>query len=209
MLIPIVIGLVAGGAAIAAALKFMKPGFITTNSITTHDKGKIMNFLPAIDEWPIVESEGIQWRVAPKYIPHVGIQEAFEMAQANGVELPNKKLVDAIWQAADVKIEPQQPRLVKFDFQEMNSDATVAEHAAKNEKQIAGRPFKLLAGTHKDVVRDMHNGRLVNGIYGWHRLNPPNTGKIIQDFPSAHIQGNAVTSDHKDYSQGLRMVKRV
>ena len=203
MLVAIFAGIAAGAAAIYAATKLMKPSF--TMAISSHDKNKVLTLLPAIDEWPIVELDGVKFRVAPKYIPHVGIQEAADIAAANGMELPTKKLVDAIWNAADLKIEPQQPTLKKFDFAEMNSDATVAEHAAKNDKQIAGRSFKLLAGTHKDVVRDFHNGRMVNGIYGWHRLN----GKPIQDFPSLHIQGNAVTSEHKDYSQGLRMVKKV
>ena len=133
------------------------------------------------------------WLVAPTYIYPVGIGEAVPLAAAAGCALPSPELVDAIWAAADLKVEPIPRNFTHWTQEEMSSPATITDQAARIAKAIAGRPFSLLAGTHKDVV--MKDGRL--GIYGWHRPN----GKAIQGFFAGHA------ASWKDYSQGLRLVK--
>lgn len=78
----------------------------------------------------------------------------------------------------------------------MNDPAVHADQLTNIESQIAGRDFALLVGAYKDVVRGP-DGRV--GLYGWHQLN----GKPIQPYFTGHGM------DWKDYSQGLRLIRRV
>jgi hypothetical protein len=144
--------------------------------------------------WVEVECNGQRWQVAPLYIGPVGIGEAAELAKAHGCELPSPELVDAIWHAADLKVEPL-PRQHNGTVAQMASPEVYMDQARRLEAQLAGRSFRLIAGTHKDVV--IRNGRV--GLYGWHRMN----GKPIQPFFAGHALS------WKDYSQGLRLAKRV
>jgi len=98
--------------------------------------------------------------------------------------------VDAIWRAADLRVEPQPMTPNKGD-----DVAQFAEHAELVGRAVGDRPFRLLAGTHKDVVSS--GGRV--GLYGWHRAD----AKPIQGF----FAGHALT--YRDYSQGLRLVRRL
>lgn len=212
MIVPIVIGIaVIGGAAYAFFKNPGGKGFKMPeikNSITSPVTKKVID-VPPVTEWPIVTlPNGEQWRVAPRMLgAPMGIQEAFRIVQENGWELPTKALVDATYEAADLWIRPRQPTLKVFDAKEMNSPAVLEQHAALIEKEIAGRPFKLLVGDHKDIVRDKHpsTGKVVNGIYGW---KDPKTKKEIQDFPSIHIKGDG-SGDETDYSQAFRPAIRV
>lgn len=135
--------------------------------------------------------------VAPRPIPAVSMEEAVELAKANGCELPTPALVDAIWKAADLKLPPITRTTPNMTEEEMSAPALLADQLRQIEAQIGGRPFTLLAGTHKDVVRGP-DGRV--GIYGWHRTN------------GVPIQGPTVQYGHtmryRDYSQGLRLVRR-
>lgn len=152
-----------------------------------------------MNEWILVPCAGVNWLVAPVYIAPVGIGEALELAHANGCELPSPELVDAIWQAADLKVEPL-PRDAEsnppndYTPRGMSSFEVYADQAARIHEQYAGKDFKLIAGTHKDVC--IRNGKV--GLYGWHHLN----GKVIQPFFGGHALA------WKDYSQGLRLVRR-
>jgi hypothetical protein len=146
-----------------------------------------------------VEHQAATWLVAPRYIEAVGIGEAAELARNQGCVLPTPDLVDAIWRKADLKLEAS--KFVRSDFAtwsmaEMSAANVLAEQARRIDREIAGRPFRLLAGTHKDVVRHA-DGRL--GLYGWHRAD----GHPIQGFYPKHAP------TWRDYSQGLRLVKRV
>jgi hypothetical protein len=143
--------------------------------------------------WVRVELDGVTWLVAPVYIAPVGIGEAESIAKANGCELPSPRLVDAIWHAADLRVEPL-PRKHDGTTRTMASAEVYADQATRIWRQIEGREFRLLAGTHKDVVAE--GGKL--GLYGWHRLD----GRVIQSFFGGHARA------WKDYSQGLRLVKR-
>lgn len=149
-------------------------------------------------EWPIVECAGVRWSVAPSYIAPIGIGQAEDMARELGCELPTAALVDAIWKAADLKIEPitcsvDNGRLTDWGAS-MSSFKTYDAQATRIENAIAGRSFKLLAGTHKDVIHE--GGKLA--IYGWHTL----AGKVLQPIYGGHARGWI------DYSQGCRLVRR-
>lgn len=61
---------------------------------------------------------------------------------------------------------------------------------------VDGQPFTLLAGTHKDFARGP-GGRV--DLYGWHLL----TGAVVEPGRTSH------NDRHIDYSQGLRLVRRV
>lgn len=161
---------------------------------------------------------GEVWLVAPRYLAPMGIGEAKRVADRLGYQLPTVALVNEIYKQADLKLDPL-PRGERskppsdFTKKTMDSPETHIDQLARIQKQIqqAGNPdFKLLAGTHKDVVFDKipfgeHAGEMHLGIYGWHQRN----GKPIQDFMWGHASGNTPETDWKDYSQGLRLVKRV
>jgi len=134
------------------------------------------------------------WLVAPDYIAPVGIGEAMKLAVDRGCVLPSPELVDAIWAAADLRLEPHPRTFVHWTMAEMSAPDVILDQARRITEAINGRSFRLLAGTHKDVV--MKDGKV--GIYGWQHSN----GKAIQDFYSGHALA------WKDYSQGLRLVKK-
>jgi len=166
--------------------------------------------IPPIDQWVQVQLGDDTYLVSPRYLAPVGIGEAVRVARINNAELPSPALVDAIWQAADLKLSPR-PRgdsskpPSDFTRATMNSPEAHIDQLAIISKQIqdSDNPnYKLLAGTHKDVV--MKDGKL--GIYGWHQLN----GKVIQGFMWGHAHNEDNPDlDWKDYSQGLRLVRKV
>lgn len=147
-----------------------------------------------ICNWVRVEYDGALFDVAPEYISPVGIGEAVRIAADAECELPSPGLVDAIWQAADLKLAPL-PRAHNGTVAQMASEAVYHDQIERIYRQIAGREYTLLAGTHKDVCAV--DGKV--GLYGWHRLN----GRVIQPFYTGHATA------WKDYSQGLRLVRRV
>jgi len=173
--------------------------------------------VPPQETWSRVEHEGKTYLVAPVYLAPARIGEAADLAASRGWTLPSPKLVDAIWSQADLKLMPN-PQ-VNLGM----SAALAAKQADAIQAQIAGRDFKLLGGTHKDIVSV--NGK--HGIYGWHVANedipafikkagfdprkiggPPATVGLA----GAIIQGANTTSHDAsfgDYSQGLRPIVEV
>ncbi|HEY6062729.1 MAG TPA: hypothetical protein VIV35_03915 [Chitinophagaceae bacterium] len=109
--------------------------------------------------------------------------------------LPTRKMVDDIYKAAQVKLEPV-PMYVFRD-----STPTMWHHHLIVEGQRKGRKG-LIAGIQKDVVisgkisRDPKPDRVA--IYGWHKSD----GKPIQPLYTGHIYWWV------DYSQGIRLVYR-
>lgn len=152
----------------------------------------------SVDGWRVVECDGVRWAVAPSYIWPVSIGQAAELAKAAGCELPTPKLVDAIWRECDVKIDAAQltRTFMQWTMAEMSSKAVIESQAERIARLIGGRPYTLLGGMCKDVVR---NEKGVIGLYGWHRLS----GYPIQPFFSGHALSWI------DYSQGLRYVRRL
>lgn len=151
---------------------------------------------PAISEWPIVEHAGQRWSVAPIYITPIAIGQAHDVARAMGLALPTPGLVDAIWRAADLRIDAM--KMIRRDHdgtpKTMASYEMFVSQATLLAREIGGRPYRLLAGYAKDVV----NVDGVLGLYGWHRAD----GSVVQPFYSKHARG------WLDYSQGLRLVRR-
>lgn len=162
------------------------------NGVNLPEHARAMQAPDSADLVP-VECNGVTWLVAPIYYAPVSIGQAVKLASDLGFELPSPELVDAIWQAADLKLDPL-PRKHNGTIAEMATEAVYLDQGKRIEAQIADRSFHLLAGAFKDVV--MHKGKV--GLYGWHRSN----GVPIQPFYGGHAPAWI------DYSQGLRLVKR-
>jgi hypothetical protein len=114
--------------------------------------------------------------------------------------LPTRKMVDDIYKAAKVKLEP----VPMYAFRD--STPTMWHHHLMVEGQRKGKKG-LIAGIQKDVVisgkisRDpipIAIGTDRVAIYGWHKLD----GKPIQPLYTGHIYWWV------DYSQGIRLVYR-
>lgn len=109
--------------------------------------------------------------------------------------LPTRKMVNDIYRASAVKLEP----VPMYAFRD--STPTMWQHHLIIEGQRQGRKG-LIAGIKKDVVisgkvlRDKRPDRVA--IYGWHQLN----GQPIQPLYTGHINWWV------DYSQGIRLVYR-
>ena len=120
---------------------------------------------------------------------------AQKIADSLGCFLPTKKMVDDIYQAAKIKLEP----VPMYAFRD--STPTMWHHHLIVEGQRKGRKG-LIAGIQKDVVisgkisRDPKPDRVA--IYGWHKTD----GKPIQPLYTGHINWWV------DYSQCIRLVWR-
>ncbi len=118
---------------------------------------------------------------------------AQKIADSFNCFLPTKKMVDDIYNAAVVQLEP----VPMFAFRD--STPTMYQHHLIIEGQRKGRGG-LIAGIKKDVVisgkisRDKKPKRVA--IYGWHQLN----GKHIQPLYTGHVNW------YVDYSHGIRLV---
>ena len=165
--------------------------------------------------WQRVECAGVLWDVAPDYVFPVGIGEAELHADAAGCELPSPALVDAIWASADLQLPPL-PRGNDGKPGTMSTAEAYADQARRIEAQLgadAGK-YSLLAGTHKDVVR-LSSGGL--GLYGWHVAGLASHYRGIEVHPpvTPHLAARVIQQPFgghgaywKDYSQGLRLVRR-
>ena len=154
---------------------------------------------PEFSSFVPVEHAGSTWLVAPIYVAPVAIGQAQDLARALGCELPSPGLVDAIWRAADLKIDGTK-MIRKHDGTPKTMDAPEvhADQAARLARLVGSRSlgvdFRLLAGAFKDVV--VRDGRV--GLYGWQRPD----GSVIQSFFGGHARA------WRDYSQGLRLVRK-
>lgn len=125
-------------------------------------------------------------------------QLAQRLADRLDCVLPTRRIVDAVWRQATVKVPPQpfHPR----DHDILSMQVFAASHAAIEAARGDADRHLLLAGQKKDVVlsallRDWPD-RVV--IYGWHHLD----GRPIQPLWKGHTTG------HVDYSHGIRFVAR-
>lgn len=120
---------------------------------------------------------------------------AQQLADSLGCFLPTRKMVDAIYKQAAVKLEPLPLYALR------DSTPTFYHHHLMIEGQRQGRKG-LIAGIKKDVVisskvsRDPRPDRVA--IYGWHRTD----GKAIQPLYTGHINW------YVDYSHGIRLIHR-
>lgn len=120
---------------------------------------------------------------------------AQQVADSFSCFLPTRKMVDDIYKAATLKLEP----VPMYAFRD--STVTMWHHHLIVEGQRKGRKG-LIAGIKKDVVisgkiaRDTRPAR--EAIYGWHKQD----GKPIQPLYTGHINWWV------DYSHGIRLVYR-
>lgn len=125
----------------------------------------------------------------------VGLPTAERIAQEWGMGLPTRRIVDATYRQAELKLrpEPMPPG------PEMTSTRYFVEHDRSIERQRGGRAIgRLVAGHKKDLVTtprlDRQPGRVA--IYGWHR----DDGRPIQPLSLVH------GARYADYSHGVRLV---
>lgn len=149
-----------------------------------------------VEDWPIVELDGVSWYVAPTYLAPVAKQDLFAACATWGCEIPSKRLVDAIWEAADLKIDRDLLARTPNDVANGASPFAFRDQRQKIEALIAGRPFRILAGTHKDFAW-VSADRI--DLYGWHSL----AGVLKEKGATSHGKF------YVDYSQGLRLVRKV
>jgi len=130
----------------------------------------------------------------------MGLPTALEVAAHYGFMLPTPRMVDAIYDAAPVKLDPQPMSAGN----EMRSTAYVVRHNQLIAAQRAAKnapPDALTAGHKKDLVATARlasaPGRVA--IYGWHR--GPN--QPIQPLSTVH------GADYADYSHGVRLVSKI
>ncbi len=162
---------------------------------------------------------GEEWLVSREYIAPVGIGEAVEIAKAQGMQLPTAALVDAIFSAADLHIDPP-VRASDGTPKTMSTPAVYENQRQRIAVAIAERPFNLIAGTHKDVVI-LPSGK--PGLYGWNVEDPiaftRKTGvptHTVRGASGVKVEAGPVVQqefgghglDWKDYSQGVRLVRR-
>lgn len=126
-------------------------------------------------------------------------QTAQRFADVTRTSLPTTVMVDALWQAAKVRLAPAPippgPEMTSVRVFE-DHDRTIREQRER-ESAPSGA---LIAGHKKDVVltAKLLPGSRKVAIYGWHRLN----GAPIQPLYTGH-------SDRwVDYSHGIRLVSR-
>jgi hypothetical protein len=118
---------------------------------------------------------------------------AQRLADSLGCFLPTRKMVDDIYSASKVKLEP----VPMFAFRD--STPTMYHHHLIIEGQRKGRNG-LIAGIKKDVVisdkleHDAKPNRVA--IYGWHKPD----GKPIQPLYAGHVNW------YVDYSHGTRLI---
>ncbi|MGC3956890.1 MAG: hypothetical protein QM813_02650 [Verrucomicrobiota bacterium] len=126
-------------------------------------------------------------------------ETAQAIADATGCLLPTRKLVDDIYQSAEVKLPPQPLP----PGPTMTTPIVFLQHSDIVRTQLMGHvtlPIALVAGHQKDIVI---TARLTNAptkvaIYGWHNTN----GVAIQPLYLGH------TSAWVDYSHGIRLVSQ-
>ncbi len=112
-----------------------------------------------------------------------------------GFALPTRRIVDAIYEQADHRLEPRPMK----PGPRMRSSVYYLAHQRTVEEQRAGRRLgELVAGHKKDVVitnrLKSKKGRIA--IYGWHQAK----GRPIQPLSTVH------DARYADYSHGLRLV---
>ncbi len=177
----------------------------------------------AFDRFVPVDLNGVTWLVNPIYVAPVGIGQAASLAESMGCEVPTPELVDAIWRQSDLKVPPH-IMVRKHDGTPATMDHpdTFQLQAQALENFVSSRnlgyDFALIGGAFKDVIRQGGAGGKL-GLYGWHAgiederklasmgipmHDPvtPGAGRVVQPPYYGHAAG------WRDYSQGLRLVRR-
>ena len=193
----------------AAAMKWNERDSLAIQEILNGDvPGFLQKFVPVkVSVQDSVTGKVIQatFYVAPDYLSvgtdadwariNITPKAAQRIADSLHCFLPTRKMVDDIYTAAVVKLEP----VPMYAFRD--STPTMWQHHLIIEGQRKGRKG-LIAGIKKDVVisgqitRSNKPDRVA--IYGWHKRD----GKPIQPLYTGHVYWWV------DYSQGIRLVYR-
>lgn len=157
-----------------------------------------------------------QWYVTPDYVAVGSNDDYFLMpmtpllgqrvADSIDCALPTKKMVDAIYAAASVKVEPipipPSAAMTTVPVFKQHNDTLRAQRLPLLESHPLGA---LVAGHKKDLI--LSTAATINlkpsvpnpvVIYGWHRL----TGVPIQPLYNGHGE------TYVDYSHGVRLVQQ-
>lgn len=129
------------------------------------------------------------------YVPMTPIL-AQKVAKLIGASLPTKKMVDLIYQNAQIKLSPSPITPTKA----MTTVPVFIAHNRIIKEQMKGSNFGLTAGHKKDIIISNKiytekTNKVV--IYGWHQLN----GKAIQPVYNKH------SNTWADYSHGVRFIQ--
>jgi len=129
-------------------------------------------------------------------------QLAQRLADLLNCSLPTRKISDKIYQNAAIKMMPQPipPSKAMITIPEFERHTIMVNQ--QREQSIRKYPLgKLIAGNKKDIIisnmifNAKNQLRVV--IYGWHKSD----GKAIQPLYNGH------TTDHVDYSHGIRLIQ--
>ncbi len=145
-------------------------------------------------------------RVAPDYLA-LGSDEDFvrvpvypataqRVADARRCLLPTRRVVDAVYAQAEVRLTPR-----TITTGPKGTNAAWARHQRMVEEGRAGRPLgALTAGHKKDIVVTPKLAAYARrvAIYGWHKAD----GRPIQPLSLVH------GARYADYSHGARLVSR-
>ncbi len=170
-----------------AFIKKFVPVHLSVKDSVSHRKMKVTYYVTP-DYFSVGTRE--DWARVP--LTAIGAQE---LADLFNCFLPTRKMVNDIYEAAVVRLEPV-PMYIHRD-----STVTMWQHHLIIEGQRKARRG-LIAGIKKDVVisgkilRDSRPNRIA--IYGWHKPD----GKPIQPLYTGHVNWYA------DYSHGIRLVYR-
>lgn len=119
------------------------------------------------------------------------------IADQTQTTLPTRKLVNEIYQQAQLKLAPKPqpagPQMTSTPYYQKH-DQTVSKQRAEAHAQ----PGDLIAGHKKDVVisNRLDNKPKSVAIYGWHQPS----GKHIQPLSTVH------ENTYADYSHGVRLI---
>jgi hypothetical protein len=130
----------------------------------------------------------------------LGLPAAARIADELGFFLPTTRIVDAIYEQAEVQLAPapMEPTsaMVTTDYMRRH-DATVTRQRSRMTRFLD----TLTAGQKKDLVLTtrLYSKPGQVAIYGWHQPN----GRPIQPLSTVH------GAQYADYSHGIRLVARI
>jgi len=129
----------------------------------------------------------------------LGLPAAARIADELGFFLPTTRMVDAIYQQAEVQLSPSPmdpTNAMVTTAYLVRHNITVNDMRARQTRRLDA----LTAGQKKDVVLTTRlfakRGKVA--IYGWHRTN----GRPIQPLSTVH------GAEYADYSHGIRLVSQ-
>lgn len=172
--------------------------------------GNVPSFLKTLVPVEVASDEDkLTFYVTPDYLS-VGTDQDYTLMPLNfisaakianrlGMVLPTSKMVDLIYQQAQVKLKP----LTMKPGRKMTSNSYIKKHDQGIKGQLFDKTYtkgQLIAGHKKDTVisKKLLTKQNRIAIYGWHTSNT----KKIQNLNIWH------TADYADYSHGVRLVDR-